>query len=98
MPIAPSDVAVASLGPNPQTMISRGTITRPPPTPKSALNSPATSPIPTRRTTVSYGGVQITDALRALAAEPPLEALLLDVDGTLAPIVPRPEDAVVPDE
>ena len=79
-------------------MISRGTITRPPPTPKSALNSPATSPIPTRRTTVSYGGVQIPDALRALAAEPPLAALLLDVDGTLAPIAPRPEDAVVPDE
>jgi trehalose 6-phosphate phosphatase len=42
--------------------------------------------------------VQIPDALRALAAEPPLAALLLDVDGTLAPIVPRPEDAVVPDE
>jgi trehalose 6-phosphate phosphatase len=42
--------------------------------------------------------VQIPNALRALAAEPPLAALLLDVDGTLAPIVPRPEDAVVPDE
>jgi trehalose 6-phosphate phosphatase len=33
-----------------------------------------------------------------LAAEPERAALLLDVDGTLAPIVPRPEDARVPDE
>jgi trehalose 6-phosphate phosphatase len=42
--------------------------------------------------------VQIPDALRALAAEPLGGALLLDVDGTLAPIVARPEDAVVPEE
>jgi trehalose 6-phosphate phosphatase len=42
--------------------------------------------------------VQIPDALRALAAAPPLAAVLLDVDGTLAPIVARPEDAVVPEE
>jgi trehalose-phosphatase len=33
-----------------------------------------------------------------LAAEPGRAALLLDVDGTLAPIVTRPEDARVPDE
>jgi len=31
-------------------------------------------------------------------SEPPLAAVLLDVDGTLAPIVERPEDAAVPDE
>jgi trehalose 6-phosphate phosphatase len=36
--------------------------------------------------------------LARLAAEPSETAVLLDVDGTLAPIVPRPEDAVVPDE
>jgi trehalose 6-phosphate phosphatase len=36
--------------------------------------------------------------LARLAAEPERAALLLDVDGTLAPIVPRPEDARVPDE
>lgn len=35
--------------------------------------------------------------LRELAAEPERAALLLDVDGVLAPIVPRPEDARVPD-
>jgi trehalose 6-phosphate phosphatase len=33
-----------------------------------------------------------------LAAEPDHAGLLLDVDGTLAPIVPRPEDARVPEE
>jgi trehalose 6-phosphate phosphatase len=39
-----------------------------------------------------------TDTLGRLAVEPHLAALLLDVDGTLAPIVDRPENARVPDE
>ena len=38
------------------------------------------------------------DAISRLAAEPAQAALFLDVDGVLAPIVPRPEDARVPDE
>ena len=38
------------------------------------------------------------DLLARLAAEPRRSAILLDVDGTLAPIVARPEDARVPDE
>ena len=38
------------------------------------------------------------DPLEALAAEPGEAALLLDVDGVLAPIVERPEDAQVPEE
>jgi trehalose 6-phosphate phosphatase len=38
------------------------------------------------------------DLLVALAVDPGRSAILLDVDGTLAPIVPRPEDARVPDE
>jgi trehalose 6-phosphate phosphatase len=38
------------------------------------------------------------DALARLRAEPERAAILLDVDGTLAPIVPRPEDAAVPQE
>jgi trehalose 6-phosphate phosphatase len=37
------------------------------------------------------------DALDRLAAEPGRAALFLDVDGVLAPIVPRPEDASVPE-
>jgi trehalose 6-phosphate phosphatase len=36
--------------------------------------------------------------LARLAAHPELAAVLLDVDGVLAPIVPRPEDAAVPPE
>ena len=38
------------------------------------------------------------DLLALLAADPALAAILLDVDGTLAPIVARPELAQVPDE
>jgi trehalose 6-phosphate phosphatase len=38
------------------------------------------------------------DLLARLAAEPRLAAIILDVDGTLAPIVDRPEDARVPEE
>lgn len=38
------------------------------------------------------------DPIATLAAEPERTALLLDVDGTLAPIVGRPEDARVPEE
>jgi trehalose 6-phosphate phosphatase len=38
------------------------------------------------------------DLLRRLAADPELAAILLDVDGTLSPIVDRPDDAHVPDE
>jgi trehalose 6-phosphate phosphatase len=35
--------------------------------------------------------------LARLAEDPPRAAIFLDVDGVLAPIVPRPEDARVPD-
>jgi trehalose 6-phosphate phosphatase len=38
------------------------------------------------------------DPLELLAAEPARAAVLLDVDGTLAPIAERPEDARVPTE
>jgi trehalose 6-phosphate phosphatase len=40
----------------------------------------------------------VEDALRRLAENPAAAALFLDVDGTLAPIVARPELAEVPDE
>jgi len=39
-----------------------------------------------------------TGLLELLAADPTASAIMLDVDGTLAPIVDRPEDAAVPDE
>jgi trehalose 6-phosphate phosphatase len=38
------------------------------------------------------------DLLARLAEDPERAALFLDVDGVLAPIVPRPEDARVPEE
>jgi len=38
------------------------------------------------------------DLIERLAADPARAALLLDVDGTLAPIVPRPDEAHVPEE
>jgi trehalose 6-phosphate phosphatase len=38
------------------------------------------------------------DALAATRDDPSRSAILLDVDGTLAPIAPRPELAVIPDE
>jgi trehalose 6-phosphate phosphatase len=42
--------------------------------------------------------VETERLLLRLAERPEGTAVLLDVDGTLAPIVARPEDAVVPDE
>ena len=42
--------------------------------------------------------MQARGLLARLAADPARTAILLDVDGTLAPIVLRPEDARVPDE
>jgi trehalose 6-phosphate phosphatase len=42
--------------------------------------------------------VDAASMLARLAEEPGAAAILLDVDGTLAPIVARPEDARVPDE
>jgi trehalose-phosphatase len=41
------------------------------------------------------GADELLDAFRA---EPERAAIFLDVDGVLAPIVPRPEDAAVPEE
>jgi len=38
------------------------------------------------------------DPLASIAAEPARAGVFLDIDGVLAPIVPRPEDARVPDE
>jgi trehalose 6-phosphate phosphatase len=40
----------------------------------------------------------VSDLLAQLTGSPDDAAILLDVDGTLAPIAPRPEDAAVPEE
>jgi trehalose 6-phosphate phosphatase len=69
----------------------------PPPTPKSALKNPAASPINTRRTG-SYPRLVTASILAQLSEAPDRAAILLDIDGTLAPIVPRPEQASVPRE
>ena len=71
-------------------------MTSPPPTPKSALKNPATTPMTANRSTARI--VWGVDALARLREDPGRAAVLLDIDGTLAPIVPRPEDAAVPDE
>jgi len=74
-------------------------MTIPPPTPKSALKTPATRPIARSRSTGPYGmAVGSETLLRALVENPSEAAIMLDVDGTLAPIVARPELARVPDE
>src|SRR6266700_4758109 len=95
--IAVSDVADARRWSNPQSSTSRGTITMPPPTPKSAPKKPAISPIP-RSFAGTWPTLRGVDALARLAAEPAAAALFLDVDGVLAPIVDRPEVASVPPE
>jgi trehalose 6-phosphate phosphatase len=43
-------------------------------------------------------GAQVETLLAPLRAEPGASAVLCDIDGTLAPIVPDPEEAAVPEE
>ncbi len=83
----------------PPSRRSSGTTMIPPPTPNTALKKPATSPIRTScntRCLFSRLAVDTGILIRRLAERPSDAALLLDVDGTLAPIVERPEDATVP--
>src|SRR6185436_16929302 len=101
-----SEVAVATLASIATSQIRSGTITMPPPTPKSAEKNPARRPMPTRasvRWPASVPAV-LASELMALAPEvatllaqlrerPAGSALFLDFDGTLAPIVERPEEA-----
>ena len=70
----------------------------PPPTPKRAEKRPAASPTATSvATLLASAAVIVSDPVRAalepLRAQPSDSAVLCDVDGTLAPIVPRYEDA-----
>jgi trehalose 6-phosphate phosphatase len=70
----------------------------PPPTPKSAPKKPPRTPINSSFGVLTFRTVRRVDGLAAIASEPERAALLLDVDGVLAPIVEHPEDAVVPPE
>ena len=96
IPIAASEVPVATLPSKPSARISSGTITMPPPTPKRALKSPATSPIATSfsGTARILSSVEADPLLARLAEAPDRTAILLDVDGVLAPIVDVPHEAV----
>src|SRR3954447_22187123 len=84
-----------------------GTITVPPPTPKSPLKTPAPAAI-TASFSVRLRGMDaiigrvsvaapLAEALESLRSEPSRAAVLLDVDGTLAPIVRHADDAHVPE-
>ena len=96
----PSEVAAARRWSKREQKTSSGTITMPPPTPNSAPKKPARAadpdelrrPVGTSRTLRRW--MRSPD----LTAEPERAALFLDVDGVLAPIVERPEDARVPAE
>src|SRR6266702_5218945 len=84
-----------------------GTITVPPPTPKSALKAPATVPITAsfaRREPDMVGDTRRPASmaispdfpeLEPFVAEPQRSALLFDIDGTLAPIVADPAASAV---
>lgn len=85
-----------------------GTIRVPPPTPKRPLNAPAAVAIAASRTSLSDTGCilgampapateALTEALRPLTSAPDEAAVFCDIDGTLARIVKRAEDARVPD-
>ena len=81
----------------------------PPPTPNSALNTPASVPIAASRASLGdMAGIlrtvpaptaeTLAAALRPVTEDPPRAAILCDIDGTLAPIVTRAEDAHVSDK
>lgn len=78
----------------------------PPPTPKSALNAPAAVAIAARRRSLEdiagilravseSTAIELTETLRPLTSDPAAAAVLCDIDGTLAPIVDRPDDSHV---
>src|SRR3954468_21055046 len=84
-----------------------GTITVPPPTPNRPLKTPAAAAIAAsfsvrlRGMPAIIGRVSVAaplaEALEPLRSQPSRAAILLDVDGTLAPIVRHADDAHVPE-
>ena len=92
MPIAASDVAIAGRSCQRPESSSSGTTMIPPPTPNSALKKPAAIPIRTSCTTLAYSPRMVRHGgrwSRASPSSPTTAGVLLDVDGTLAPIVDR---------
>src|SRR3954471_1924533 len=87
--------------------MNSGTITVPPPRPKSPLKTPAPAAISAsfsvrlRGMDAIIGRVPVApplaEALEPLRSEPSRAAVLLDVDGTLAPIVRHPTAAHAPE-
>jgi trehalose 6-phosphate phosphatase len=80
----------------------------PPPTPNSALKAPASVAIAASRESLAdMAGIlrivpaptaeTLAAALRPVTEDPSRAALLCDIDGTLAPIVTRADDAHVPE-
>src|SRR5881275_3146493 len=100
-------VPVASRSPYPSQMISRGTITLPPPTPSRPLSTPAAVPIAASFRVLGMAGdtrgpmgpgiEQLERLVAPLRRDPGHSAVLTDVDGTIAPIVLDPKDATVPE-
>jgi trehalose 6-phosphate phosphatase len=95
---------MAVLGGNAASATSSGTMMTPPPTPNRPEKKPAARPTPTRIGTRpdTAGIVAAVDArlvrlVAPLVADPKRSAVVCDIDGTLAPIVPTPADARVPD-
>ena len=81
----------------------------PPPTPKRALKAPAAVAITASRASLddiarhTTGGVRspaetLAESLRPLTEDPSSAAVFCDIDGTLAPIVRRPENSHVKEE
>src|SRR3954453_11982195 len=87
--------------------MNSGTITVPPPTPNSPLKSPAAAAIAASFSVRLCGmpaiigrvsvAAPLAEALEPLRSQPSRAAILLDVDGTLAPIVRHADDAHVPE-
>src|SRR3954451_19838217 len=87
--------------------MNSGTMTMPPPMPNSPEKNPAavpTSPSLTVRACGMRGilgrvsaALTLAEALEVVRANPSRSAVLLDVDGTLAPIVRHADDAHVPE-
>src|SRR4051794_34728194 len=107
--IAASEVPVASRSSYPSQRMSSGTMIVPPPTPNSPLKAPAPVAITARRTSRDDIGGHTTgvpaptadalaESLRPLTQDPSRAAVFCDIDGTLAPIVGRAEEAHVREE